>query len=81
MTSSQPLDPATIAALILDTRPWLSCDECFETLDTYAETVARDSGSVDPRMDTHLSGCDACREEADGLITLLSDDESGAGGG
>ena len=72
---NQSADEATIASLLVDTRPWLSCDDCFRMLDTFTESLVHDTGQEDPAMVTHLVGCAACREEADSLVSLLRDDE------
>ena len=66
------LSAAAVAALLLDTTPYLSCDECFERLDTHAEAVVADSGYSDPALERHLVGCAACHEEAQSLIALLT---------
>ena len=64
--------PATaVAALLVDTTPWLSCDECFERIDVHVESVLADPGHRDAAMDRHLIGCVACREEAGSLVALL----------
>ena len=65
------LTPAAVEALLLDTTPWLSCDDCFEQLDTYVEARLRDPKHRDPGMDRHLQGCAACDEEARSLTALL----------
>ena len=31
------LPAETLAQLTLDTNPWLSCDDCFDQVDRYAE--------------------------------------------
>jgi len=62
------LTQAAVEALLLDTTPWLSCDDCFEQLDTYVEAWLRD-----PAMDRHLQGCAACDEEARSLTALLQE--------
>jgi hypothetical protein len=53
--------------------PELSCDECFEQLDRYAETeLARgDADAAVPGMAAHLRGCPACAEDHDSLLALL----------
>lgn len=80
------LSPAAVEALVLDTTPWLSCEECFERLDTYAEAAeallhdAADGSAVprgDLAMERHLRGCAACDEEARSLIALLLEDADG----
>ena len=70
------LDAETIAGLLADTEPYLSCDDCFEHLDEYVERVAADPHHHDPAMDAHLAGCGACAEEAATLRDLLGE-ESG----
>lgn len=66
------LSAEAVARLLVDTSPYLSCDECFERLDTYAERRAADPGHEDLAMAAHLAGCGACSEEADALLELLA---------
>ena len=72
--SSRPgeLTPAAVDALLLDTTPWLSCDDCFERMDSYVEALLRDPDHQDPAMDRHLQGCAACHDEAESLHDLLT---------
>ena len=72
--SGRGLTPSAIEALLVDTNPWLSCDDCFARMDSYAEAVVRDPAHVDPAMSAHLRGCGACHEEAESLIALLAAD-------
>jgi hypothetical protein len=74
--SPQPaeLPPQAVDALLLDTTPWLSCDECFERMDGYVEALLHDASHADQAMDRHLQGCAACDEEARSLLALLRDD-------
>lgn len=66
------LSEASVGALLRDTTPWLSCEECFERMDAYAEAVVLGGGSAhDEAMDRHLSACPACDEEARSLVELL----------
>jgi hypothetical protein len=65
------LDERAVGALLLDTTPWLSCEECFERMDTHVESVLADSTHVDEAMAAHLRGCVACDEEAQSLLALL----------
>jgi hypothetical protein len=62
-------------SLTLDTEPWLSCDDCFDLLDEYAERRRADPGYAHPAMDIHLVACPACAEEAESLRDLLADGE------
>jgi hypothetical protein len=70
-----PLTPTDVDALLLDTTPWLSCDDCFEQMDTYVEAVVRDPSHDDPAMAAHLRGCPACAEEARTLVDLVTGSE------
>ena len=71
-SESGSLTPAAIGELVLDTTPWLSCDECFERMDTHVEALLDDPTTTDPAMERHLRGCAACDEEASSLLALLT---------
>lgn len=68
------LDPDTIARLLADTSPYLSCDDCFAQLDEYVERRLADPQHRDPALEAHLRGCGACAEEAETLRDLLTTD-------
>ena len=63
-----------------DTVP--GCDEAGELMDAYCECVARG----DPVSDryaaflTHMSNCAACREDMEGLLAMLRDQETSTQG-
>lgn len=63
-----------VANLLVDTEPYLSCDECFERIDRYVEQRQRDVSHHDVAMETHLAGCGVCAEEARTLEELLNQD-------
>ena len=65
------LTPEVVAALLVDTEPYLSCDDCFAQLDTWAERRLADPTHPDVAMETHLAGCGACADEAAALVELL----------
>ena len=73
-----PLAPYAVEALLLDTTPWLSCDECLERMDTYVEALLGNGSSTEPGTDRamtrHLLGCVACNDEAQSLLDLLRSD-------
>ena len=74
MTSNtHPLTDDMVVRLLLDTDPYLSCDDCFAQLDQYVERRVREPGYEESRMRTHLEGCGACAEEAETLLSLLLD--------
>lgn len=66
------LGPEAVQALLLDTTPWLSCDDCFARMDTYVEALLYEDAPRDLAMAAHLHGCAACDEEAHALASLLS---------
>lgn len=51
----------------------LSCDDCFELADRYAELVAAgaDAAAVLPLVHDHLDRCPGCRQEFEALIRAL----------
>lgn len=77
MSNPTPSLDATIASLLADTEPYLSCDECFERLDQYVERRRADPHHDDLQMTTHLAGCGVCAEEAHTLEELLREDDEG----
>lgn len=68
----RPLSAAAVDGLLLDTSPYLSCDDCFDRIDTYVEQILADPSRVDVAMQVHLKGCGACAEEAEALLDLLT---------
>jgi hypothetical protein len=69
-----PLTPGAVDALLVDTTPWLSCDDCFERMDLHVEALLADPGHRDEAMEHHLLGCAACADEARSLLDLLRED-------
>lgn len=67
-----PITADSLDGLLLDTSPYLSCDECFENMDIYVEKIIADPEHQDVPMQVHLAGCPACAEEADTLVELLT---------
>lgn len=65
--------------LLVDTTPYLSCDECFELLDTYVERKLAQPAHHDLRLETHLRGCGVCADEVAALTELLGDADAAAG--
>jgi len=71
------LTPEVVRRLTADPHPWLSCDDCFRLVDQFVELLL-DEGPLAaqrmPAMRAHLSGCAACREEAQTLLALAAAD-------
>jgi hypothetical protein len=65
------LDLQTVANLLAETDPYLSCDDCFSRIDVYIEATRADPQYRDVAMEVHLAGCSACAEEAASLEELL----------
>ncbi|MEO6157278.1 MAG: hypothetical protein ABIQ39_06575 [Ilumatobacteraceae bacterium] len=59
---------------VTDGGPWMSCDECFDHLDEYVEMPAVNDPDWLPAMTSHLSTCQACREEVESLLVLVDTD-------
>jgi hypothetical protein len=72
---------SVLARLLGPSRPELTCEQCFELIDEYAELELSDAAAdrVIPGMRAHLDGCSACREEHDSLLALLALDGRGRG--
>ena len=53
--------------------PEVTCEECFERIDEYAELSLRgaDAEARVPGMRAHLEGCPACHEDFESLLALL----------
>ena len=53
----------------------IGCDECFERLDSFAETELEISGAearaAMPLVGDHLDKCPDCRSEFEALLTAL----------
>lgn len=69
---TRALSATTIARLLVDTSPYLSCDDCFDLLDAYVERQVVNPQYVDAAMAAHLAGCGACAEEAETLRELVA---------
>lgn len=56
----------------------LTCDECFELLDEFAQLAHEDRapGELMPLVEQHLELCRDCREEYEALIATLEGMES-----
>ncbi len=71
------LTPETVRQLTLSTEPWLSCEDCFELMDVYVETILADPDTTElPEMRVHLRGCPACAEEAESLLLLVGEQDT-----
>ena len=71
-----PLSDEAVRALTLSTEPWLSCEDCFELTDEFAELVLTDPGTAAMApMFVHLRACPACAEEAESLVVLLAEEQ------
>lgn len=70
------LSDEAVRALTLSTDPWLSCEDCFELSDEFAELVLSDpdTSAMGP-MFVHLRACPACAEEAESLVVLVAEEQ------
>jgi hypothetical protein len=80
----RPINSGNARRFVVDTDPYLSCEECFDLLDRFVEsTLADGPGSTDGAggpivpdrfgsMRAHLAGCPACAEETAALVELVA---------
>jgi hypothetical protein len=63
-----------LARLLGPAGPEVSCDECFDKLDTYVEVelAGGDPHAAVPGLRAHLDGCPACREDYESLRAYVS---------
>lgn len=64
-----------LARLIGPAGPELTCEECFAQLDRYVELELAGAAADDqvPGMRAHLSGCPACGEDHESLLTFVAE--------
>ncbi|MGW9630206.1 hypothetical protein ACWGST_05845 [Agromyces sp. NPDC055520] len=72
MTDGVPSREA-VARLTVNTEPWLSCDECFDQVDSALERLLGSDVPLTEEFGTHLRGCAACHEEAQALAELVAE--------
>jgi hypothetical protein len=71
-TPRAPLTDEAARSLTLNTHPWLSCDDCFDTVDVHVDAVLAGDGLLPEAFRVHLVGCSACFEEAISLAVLVA---------
>lgn len=72
----RPLSAQAARLLTQSTEPWLSCEDCFDLMDGYVETMLADPNApAVPEMDVHLRGCAACAEEVRSLLVLVAEQD------
>jgi hypothetical protein len=67
------MNRARLARVVGPSGPELTCEQCFDELDRYAELelAGRDADAAVPGMRAHLDGCPACREDHQSLLALI----------
>jgi hypothetical protein len=70
MTRPEHLDADRLAQILGPAEPELTCDQCFDVLDTYVELElsGADADRAIPGLRTHLQGCPACGEDHASLL-------------
>lgn len=69
------ISTAQAESLTARSDPWLSCDDCFEQIDSYVEGLTLGDARLDEPLRVHMARCPACFEEAESLITLVAADD------
>ncbi len=72
--NTNTLSNDTVTSLVVNTEPYLSCDDCFERMDQFVDSRVADPNHSDVEMTTHLAGCGVCAEEASALEELVRSD-------
>lgn len=72
MTDRVSLSPEAIALLTANSEPWLSCDDCFDQVDSAVEDLLGSTVPLTEPLRVHLRGCAACLEEARSLAALIA---------
>ncbi|WP_347955287.1 hypothetical protein [Gordonia aichiensis] len=72
MNEYRPVSAEAVERLLLDSDPWMSCDECFDRTDTCVEALITRGQAPDPAMRTHLRACPACLEDVQSLLELVA---------
>ncbi|MEZ5155748.1 MAG: hypothetical protein R2718_06530 [Solirubrobacterales bacterium] len=78
---SEPQNRITdLSELLGPAGPEVSCEECFELLDSYVdvELCGGDPNARLPGMRNHLAGCPACQEDFESLRDLAAEGPSPA---
>lgn len=70
----EELTPEVIDRLTALSDPWLSCDDCFEQIDTAIDAVLGGESPLDEPLRVHLLSCGVCHEEAKSLAELVASD-------
>ncbi|MGO4189951.1 hypothetical protein [Pseudarthrobacter sp. TAF60_1] len=74
-TPRRNLTPESVRRLTLAAEPWISCDDCFDTVDAYVEILLSGAPDSMPGLRAHLLGCSACFEEARSLLLIAAADD------
>jgi hypothetical protein len=78
MRRCNAMDPGRITAVVrqlMTTRPdEIGCDECFEQVDRFVDTVlaGKNAAEAVPLVQDHLAGCTDCRAEYEALLAAVS---------
>jgi hypothetical protein len=72
--NSPRLTEQTARLFALRTDPWLSCEDCFDRMDVFAEELLSRPDADDLAMRVHVAGCPACAEELESLVQLVADE-------
>lgn len=72
--SRRRLTGPVIEQLLLDSDPWLSCDDCFDLTDACVEDLIVDARPPDEALRVHLNACPACLEDVVSLLALVAEE-------
>jgi hypothetical protein len=81
MTGPNDDQARLLARLVGPAGPELTCEQCFDGLDSYVELElagVRADREV-PGMRAHLEGCPACDEDHQSLLALVTEERRAGG--
>jgi hypothetical protein len=72
--NGQSQENQVLGRLLGPAGPEISCERCFEELDSYVELelAGADADAAIPGMRAHLEGCSACAQDHESLRAWLS---------
>lgn len=73
MNNNSGLVPALLNAILTTQEHEITCSECFDLMDQYAEVLlsGESAGAVLPAVSHHLAHCPDCDEECQALLAML----------
>jgi hypothetical protein len=74
---SARIDTGRLEGILGPDQPEITCEQCFEYLDAYVELelASANAEAAVPGFRAHLTGCPACHEDHDSLLSYVSNEQ------